>query len=167
MIYSINKYILEINHDCRGYCTLPYPNHPKGCPNFNKSPNCPPKSSVVDKVFNLDEEMFFVVEEFNLKTHMEQTKLNHPAWTDPQLKNVLYWQGKVRKSLRESTEEFIRETNPDMIYTLLPEAMGVMVIDTALKLGIPIERNPKDRIFKISLVGHPITTQHHKGMFDF
>jgi len=36
----------------------------------------------------------------------------------------------------------------------LPEAMGVMVINTALKLGIPIEKTPINKVFKIALVGY-------------
>ena len=43
-----------------------------------------------------------------------------------------------------------------MIYTLLPEAMGVMVINTALKLGIPIEKTPINKVFKIALVGYNV-----------
>ena len=161
--------IIEINHICRGYCKLPYPNHPNGCPNFNKNPNCPPKVQIVEEVFDINKDLFFVVEKFNLKTHVEQTKLNHPKWSELQLKNVLYWQGSVRKNLREKVIQYIHETDNSMIYTLLPEAMGVMVIDTAQKIGIPIERNPKNNVFKIALVGYPkITEEPNKdSMFNF
>lgn len=78
----------------------------------------------------------------------------HPDWSLIQLKNLLYWQGGVRKKLKDKVEKFIMEVDDDMIYTLLPEAMGVMVINTTLKLGIPIEKNPEKRVFKISLVGY-------------
>jgi len=164
MIYKVNG-ILEVNYMCRGYCKLPYSNHPKGCPNFNKSPECPPKSSMVEDVFDLNREMFFVVEEFNLKEHVAQMKLNHPRWTELQLRNLLYWQGGVRKRLKEKAEQFMQH---DMIYTLLPESMGVMVINTALKLGIPIETKPKEKVFKIALVGYPKIEQHNnESMFEF
>jgi len=164
MIHKVNG-ILEINHVCRGYCKLPYPNHTEGCPNFNKNIECPPKSSVVEDVFDLNRELFFVVEEFNLKEHITHMKFNHPPWTELQLRNLLYWQGGVRKRLKEKVEQFMQH---DMIYTLLPESMGVMVINTALKLRIPIERNPKEKVFKIALVGYPkIEQRNEESMFEF
>ena len=152
--YLVNGF-LKVNHKCRGYCTIPYPNHPKGCPNFGKHDECPPKAPLVEDVFDFDEKMFFIIEEFNLKAHVEKMKTKHPHWTPRQCKNLLYWQGGVRKRLREKTQNFITWNDPCMIYTLLPEAMGVMVIDTALAVGIPIEKTPENKVFKISLVGYP------------
>lgn len=153
-IHRVND-ILEINHNCRNYCKAPYPNHPNGCPNYNVSEQCPPKISLVENIFDLSKDLYFVVEEFDLKTHVESMRLKHPDWSDLQLKNLLYWQNGVRKKLKYKTLAFIGETDPEMIFTLLPEAMGVMVINTALKLQIPIERNPASRVFKIALVGYP------------
>jgi len=157
MYYDVSK-ILEINYKCRGYCTIPYRGHKKGCPNYNNHEECPPKVKLVNDVFDLDRRMFFVVEEFNLKFHVEKMREKHPDWSEFQLKNLLYWQGGVRKNLRLKCEEFLRickeKSKDKLIYTLLPEAMGVMVINTALKLGIPIERTPVDKVFKIALVGY-------------
>lgn len=153
MIYKVND-ILEIDYKCRGYCIIPYHGHPKGCPNFGNHEQCPPKAPLISNFFDLNENLFFVVEEFDLRSYFEQMKVKHPDWTDAQLRNLLYWQGGVRKKLKEKTEQLIRTTGSNMIYTLLPEAMGVMVINTALKLGIPIEKKPRDRIFKIALVGY-------------
>lgn len=155
-VYKVNE-LLEIDYKCRGYCTIPYHGHPKGCPNFGKHKNCPPEVLLVQDVFDLNKDSYFVVEEFDLKNHIEQMKLKHPDWTLMQLKNLLYWQGGVRKRLKEKTERFIKCNGDGMIYTLLPEAMGVMVINTALKLGIPIEKTPLNKIFKIALVGYSIT----------
>lgn len=145
--------IIEINHKCREFCKIPYHGHKNGCPNFNINLNCPPKVNIVENLFDMNKDLYFIVEEFDLKNHMENMYIKHPQWTEIQLKNLLYWQGGVRKRLKIKTEKFIAETNKNMIYTLLPEAMGVMVIDTALKLGIPIEKSPKNKIFKIALVG--------------
>jgi len=152
MIFQVNK-ILEIDYKCRGYCTIPYHGHPKGCPNFGNHEQCPPKVKLVKDVFDLNKDLFFIIEEFDLKTHVERMSIKHPDWTPMQLKNLLYWQGKVRKRLKEKTERFIKEKDNGMIFTLLPEAMGVMVINTALKLGVPIEKTPVNKVFKIALVG--------------
>lgn len=156
MIYKVNDKLI-INHECRKYCILSYYGHPHGCPNYNNNNNCPPKVKVVEEIFDLSEDLFFIVEEFDLKNHIEKTKQKHPEWSYNQLKNLLYWQGGVRKRLKEKVERFIKEKNPNMIYTLLPEAMGVMVIDTAIKIGIPIEKSPVNKIFKIALVGTKLT----------
>jgi len=152
--YLVNG-ILKIDYMCKGYCTIPYHNHPKGCPNFGKRDECPPNAPMVEDVFDFNEKMYFVIEEFDLKSHVEKMKAKHPHWSLRQCKNLLYWQGGVRKRLKEKTENFITWNDQHMIYTLLPEAMGVMVINTAIALGIPIEKTPENRVFKISLVGYP------------
>lgn len=152
-IYRVNDAII-VDYDCRNFCTIPYPNHPRGCPNFNKHEDCPPKAKFVDDVFDFDKDLFFVIEEFNLKAHMTLMKERHPHWSVLQCKNLLYWQGGVRKKLKNKTKAFM---TPDMIYTLLPEAMGVMVIDTAKALKVPIEKTPEIRVFKIALVGYPVS----------
>jgi len=157
MYYDVSK-ILEIDYKCRGYCTIPYHGHKKGCPNYNNHEECPPKVKLLKDVFDLDRRMFFVVEEFNLKEHVDRMRIKHPDWSEFQLKSLLYWQNGVRKNLKLKTEKFIErykvKYGDNLNYTLLPEAMGVMVINTALKLGIPIERTPVNKVFKIALVGY-------------
>ncbi|MCK5015297.1 MAG: hypothetical protein KAS66_15920 [Candidatus Omnitrophica bacterium] len=156
-IYKVNGF-LEVDYKCRGFCKIPYYNHPKGCPSFGKYEHCPPQAPLVKDAFDFSQEMYFVIEEFNLKRHVERMHIRHPHWSLRQCRNLLYWQGGVRKRLRTKTEEFIERRNNGMTYTLLPEAMGVMVINTAIALGIPIERTPENKVIKISLVGHPHST---------
>jgi len=157
--YKVND-VLEIDYKCRGFCNIPYHGHKRGCPNFNINEECPPKVKLVKDVFDLSKDMFFIVEEFDLKSHVEKMRVKHPEWSEIQLKNLLYWQGGVRKNLRLKTEDFIKryriKYGINLIYTLLPEAMGVMVINTALKLNIPIERKPVSKVIKIALVGYKI-----------
>ncbi len=45
--------------------------------------------------------------------------------------------------------------HPGTISNFCPEAMGVNVFRTAKSLGIPMERNPQRRVFKVVLVFHP------------
>ena len=155
-IYRVNE-ILEVDYACRSYCTNPYPNHPKGCPNFGKHKECPPQAPLVRDVFDFNKELLFITEEFNLSAHVEKMQRKHPHWSMRQCKNLLYWQGGVRKRLKEKTEEYIENGRRGQIYTLIPEAMGVMVINTAIKAGIPIEKTPNFRVVKIALVGYPHT----------
>ena len=160
-IYRVNGF-LEIDYKCRGFCKIPYYNHPKGCPSFGKYEHCPPQAPLIKDVFDFTSEMYFVTEEFDLGAHVDKMKLKHPHWSIRQCRNLLYWQGGVRKRLRTKTEDFIKYKNNGMIYTLLPEAMGVMVINTAIAVGIPIERTPENKVIKISLVGHPHTNPYEK-----
>jgi hypothetical protein len=156
-IIEVNKKLI-INYGCRNFCKIPYHGHKYGCPNFNVNDACPPKVCLIENFVDLNKDIWFVVEEFNLKDHVEKMKAKHPDWTSIQLKNLLYWQNGVRKNLRNKTIQFINFhfDKSQLTYTLLPEAMGVMVIDTALLLGIPIEKNPENKIFKIALVGYKI-----------
>jgi len=47
----IKKVIPVIDYSVRGLCAKSYPNHPKGCPNFNKRKECPPKAKLIDQIF--------------------------------------------------------------------------------------------------------------------
>ena len=157
MILKVND-VLEIDYKCRGYCTIPYHGHPMGCPNFNNHEQCPPKVKLIKDVFDLNMDLFFIVEEFDLKEHVDRMRIKHPDWSEFQLKNLLYWQNGVRKDLKLKVKRFMEvykvRFGDDLGYTLLPEAMGVMVINTTLKLGIPIEKTPVNKVFKIALVGY-------------
>ncbi len=154
-IIKVND-ILEIKHKVRGFCKFPYHGHKNGCPNFNNHELCPPKIKLVDNYFDLNKDLFFIITEFDLKSYIENMKIKHPQWSYYQLKNLLYWQNGVRKTLRNKVETFINNHTDKnkLTYTLLPEAMGIDVFTTANRIGIPIERNPSNKIFKIALVGY-------------
>ena len=94
------------------------------------------------------------MEEFNLGEHKTAMNVRHPSWSDRQSGCVLYWQGHVRKNLREQVAEMIGKY-PGTVSTLWPEAMGVHVIRTARAVGIPIKTRPQDKVYKIALVGYP------------
>ncbi len=89
-------------------------------------------------------------------------KEKHPEWSDRQARCCLYWQGSVRKQLREETKKFADKNG--MVYTLIPEAMGVNVIATARKLGVPIKAKPDDMIYKIALVGYSKRNDDKSGL---
>ncbi len=154
-IIKVNDKLI-INYGCRNFCKIPYHGHKKGCSNFNKFELCPPKICLIENFVDLNKDIWFIVEEFNLKDHVDKMRIKHPEWSYIQLKNLLYWQNGVRKNLKNKTIKFINNhlDKDKLVYTLLPEAMGVMVIDTASLLGIPIEKIPINKVFKISLIGY-------------
>jgi hypothetical protein len=134
-------------------CKLPYPDHKKGCPNWNKKIGCPPNSPFVSEFIDLTRPHFFVLIEFDLKAHVQRMKEKHPGWSDRKCRCVLYWQQSALKKLKDEIDIFIHK-HPDSRITYCPEAMGVNVICTARKLGIPIKTRPTNTVYKVALVGY-------------
>lgn len=143
---------LVIDERVRSWCMMPYPGHPNGCPNYNHSNTCPPKVPVVSKVFDLEKQHWFIIEEFNLALHAKSMVEKHPGWSDRQSRCCLYWQNGVRKRLREACNSWIR-LHAGYGYTLIPEALGVNVFRTAHRYDIMIRKNPSDIVYKVALVG--------------
>ena len=93
-----NKIVIDLR--ARDWCKLKYPNHPKGCPNYNHKDICPPKIGLFKEYFNMNKPIYLVAVPFNLTEHANRMKEIHPNWSVKQCKCVLYWQGKVKKHLR-------------------------------------------------------------------
>ena len=143
-----------VNHIVRAWCRLPYDGHPHGCPNFGKKPTCPPRIGLVDNIADLSRESYLIAIRFDLDEHQRKMKTRHPEWTAKQCRNLLYWQGKVRKRLVEEVIVFLDE-HKGMRSTLIPEAMGVHVLKTARGLGIPVKIVPARYVYKIALIYYP------------
>ncbi len=141
---------LIINHDARKWCALPYPDHPKGCPNYNKKAICPPQVSYIEEWLAGTGELRFVCVSFNLKEHADRMLRLHPNWSQRQARCLLYWQPRVNKELISLVSTFVHENGLKITYC--PEAMGVDVIKTAQSVGIPIEAPPTDIVHKIALL---------------
>lgn len=144
---------LIIDYRARDWCEMPYPDHPNGCPNYNKNPECPPQAPLIEDWLDIDKPHWFIISEFDLLAHTQRMKEKHPNWSDKQCRCVLYWQNTPRKELREAIREFTKEY-PNTISTLIPEAMGVQVLKTAKGIGIPITAKPLATVYKIALVGY-------------
>lgn len=151
---------LVINYKSRDWCKIPYPQHPDGCPNYNKNIYCPPQSPRIETWLDIDKPHWFIVSEFNLSKFAQRMKIKHPNWSEKQSRCCLYWQNIPRKELRITMNKFIEE-HPGVVSTMIPEAMGVQVIITARRLGIPIKTKPDDTVYKIALVGYPKNLKQH------
>ena len=141
---------LVINHDARKWCILPYPDHPKGCPNYNKKWDCPPQVMYINDWIGDTKRLRFVSVSFNLQEHADTMLLRHPNWSQRQTRCLLYWHPKVNKELRSLVQSVAIDNLNGVTYC--PEAMGVDVIKTAQSVGIPIEAPPKDIVHKIALL---------------
>jgi len=127
---------LILNPKVGEWCRLPYPRHPKGCPNYGKNDRCPPKAQHITDCFDLEEPLYFVHSEFDLKGHAARMKEKHPGWSDRQCRCVLYWQPKSRKQMNDRVD-FARLKLQTTCQTNCPEGMGVNVFATARLKLIP------------------------------
>jgi len=143
----------------RDWCKLPYPSHPKGCPNYGKKETCPPKAPLFNNI--VKPPFVLVGVKFDLLVWTKQMKKKHSDWSDRQLRCCLYWQGKVRKRLREECEKVVTESDV-ILYT--PEANGVNVFETCKYVNIQLKRNPKVFVWKIAIIGK---SKHVNGLGEF
>jgi hypothetical protein len=163
------------------WCALPYPNHKKGCPNIGRE-GCPPIAPKFEDI--ADPPYYAVVVPFNLKEHAEkmlkkseqrrdeyfkkakaEAKENDTfidmtkapkIWTDRQCRNVLYWQGGVRKKLKEQAyklkEQLEDAFGGNFLVLEIPEANGVNVFTTMFKAGRRMQVNKPDIVHKVMIV---------------
>lgn len=138
--------------EVRGLCRRPYPNHPRGCPNWGKRGSCPPKAKRFKDVFELGE-VFAIWTTFPFGEHVERMRQKHPDWSERQLACCLYWQGTARKNLNAEIKRFLIG-NPIMVVTRCPEAMGVDVTKTML-LGAceRLEWPPRTVTYQVAMAG--------------
>jgi len=148
VVEPLNNVVMDLR--ARSWCKLPYPNHPRGCPNHGKKAGCPPKAPIFTDVAKPP--FILVGVKFNLAEWAERMKQKHPKWSDRQARCCLYWQGKVRKRLREVCKGVAWVFGRNMIVSV-PEAMGVHVFETCKTIGIELERNPKTYVWKIAILG--------------
>ena len=136
------------------WCGLPYPGHPKGCPNYYTGrPQCPPAAPYITKIMDLDREVYLVHSHFDLEHHMNKMKLRHPQWTERQLRNVLYWQPKSKKEMRERAVDFAFKIGADSI-CYMGEAAGVNLYATCALSGLKLEKIKGLKICRhVALVG--------------
>ncbi len=146
-----------LQNSVRGLCTKPYYNHPKGCPNAGKRDICPPHAPLLGDFFELEKRILAVCIHFNLGQHIEKMKAKHPDWSQRQLECCLYWQGGVKKKLRQEVKYNIARTplfdGGKLVATDCPEAMGVNVTATMQAVGVILEWPPKVIVRKIAFIG--------------
>ena len=138
MIYQIDR--LVISDKVSDWCRIPYPNHPKGCPNYGKKPRCPPNAPKIEEYFDISKPLYLVHSEFDLSKHVQEMKDKHPTWSDLQCRCVLYWQSRSRKQLMKRVEYTMIKNRMLTAFTDCPEGMGLNVYATARLVGLKLEK---------------------------
>ena len=149
MIFNIHT--INIDPKFQELCRSPYPNHPRGCPNYGKKRGCPPRQKLFFDVF--DRDFYLIFTEFNLAAHVRRMKKKHPDWTNRQLYCCLYWQRTARRNLKEEIKK-AKELLPHLFVTTCPEAMGVNVTDLMEdNAGIELEWPPLITTYQVAVAG--------------
>lgn len=152
MVYEAQKLI--VTSRAGDWCRIPYPGHPKGCPNYGKAAKCPPKAPRLEEYFDTSKPLLFVHSEFDLAAHAGRMKQLHPNWSERQCRCVLYWQSRSRKQLESRARLTMVEYGLSRI-TLCPEGMGLNVYATARLAGLHLEKIHNLSICRhVALVGH-------------
>ncbi len=128
--------------EIRDLCARPYPDHPKGCPNVER---CSEARYFLD-AFGSD--VYVAALEFDFGAYLKMMKAKQPGWSDRQLRCPLYWQGHLRKQLRD----FLAEQKIDGYFPVwIPEAMGVNVTETCKAVGINLQWPPMTKTYVVVL----------------
>lgn len=141
-----------IDASVRKLCLYPYLGHPKGCPNWGKHIDCPPKQAIITDVFNLNLPVWMIFNRFSFEDYIVRMKKLHPNWSNKQCACCLYWQGTARKQLRKRIDNF-KMTYPDTFISIRPEAMGINVTASLANVGINLEWPPKTVTYQVAIAG--------------
>ncbi len=151
------------------WCTLPYPGHPKGCPNYKKNLLCPPYTKIMENCLKNYNYFYLIYAVFNLYRYKNYMLKKHPNWTERKASCLLYWQNSVKKILKDFiTNLYLNNPNcslylfcsgsglksksfkQETVYSM--EAVGINVINTLIKNGINIEIKPKKIVHIVNLL---------------
>ncbi len=141
-----------IDRNMRKLCVKPYPNHSRGCPNYNKKKDCPPKCKDIDEILDFNKDIYIIYNKYEFGKHVDRMRDKHPEWSKRQLECCLYWQGTARKRLREKIGAFIH-SHPHLHVMRCPEASGTNITETMKQIGIDLEWPPQKYTYQVVLAG--------------
>jgi hypothetical protein len=138
------------------WCALPYPDHPKGCPNQGcGSASCPPYAPYVEEVIDLTRPVWWVGSAYNLEGHRQRMWDRHPDWSFRQANCLLYWQPSVRKRNKAIIRKFMAQHPGTRAFS--PEGLGVNVTTSLYHAGVDISwKRPLMKVHKGLMVGYPL-----------
>lgn len=147
------------------WCRIPYPGHPKGCPNYGQRPSCPPHAPHIFDVVDSSKGLYLAYSTFDLEKHILRMRQSHPGWTGLQTHCVLYWQGVSRKEMRRKALAAKRLTGANMVVEC-PEGMGVNVYATCRKAGLVLEKIHCLKVcHHVAIVGHSKMKEGKEGAY--
>jgi len=151
---------LLYNKSIQNLCKMKYRGHKKGCPNYGKLDNCPPKAPLIDKLINPKLKCRFLGVKFDLHSHREKLRKKHPDWSVWRLNCLLYWQNKINKELYKIAKEYLAN-NKKFAAIKKPEAYGVNITRMLYNKGILLNWQwPLNEVIKGVLIAEPINSSN-------
>lgn len=164
-----------------GWCRMPYQDHPRGCPNFGKNPNCPPNSKYMEDIKLNFSYFYLIYADFDFRKYKDdrkdklvqkyKEKLQNGEWneleyqkkistlTERSIGNLLYWQKPVKNLLKKKVSEIENKK-----FHILGcgsgfwdniysmESAGIDVYSTLRNNSIFFEENPINHVVLVSLI---------------
>lgn len=157
-IRRIDRSTIIMNPVVRQWCCLPYPHHPKGCPNYGGNPLCPPKAPYRPDILRKYDEFHIATIQFDICKYVELRKQSRPDDSDAQLRNLWHWQHAVKRRLRDAIkssqikfrEVFLSGAGAEGKQSM--ESAGVFVFATLQRNGIKFDRKARDSIVLVALL---------------
>ena len=168
-VLRVDRGSIKFTDKTHKWCTLPYPNHKKGCPNFNKNPLCPPNAKIMENILENYRFFYLILAYFDIFKYTNHMMHKHPNWSERKARCVLYWQKSVKKLMREYIKniylknpscnfylfssgagEKIPLNKQDEIYSM--EAAGINVIQTLINNNIKVEVKLKKKVILVNLL---------------
>jgi hypothetical protein len=149
---------LRYSAGIQGLCPKPFYGHSHGCPNYGLRPECPPNTSLIDRVLDLERDVYVIYTPFEVGKFAEQIRERHADWNNRQIYNPRYWQPTARKMHRADVAEAVEELGLEKV-TGSPEGHGVNVGFLMKMAGIdmrwewPPEHNLENMTYRVSLGG--------------
>jgi hypothetical protein len=154
---------LRFSRGIQGLCAKRFYNHPHGCPNFGKGPDarpeCPPNATLIDKILDLERDIYVIYTPFEVGRFADQMLERHPEWGARMIYNPRYWQPTARKLHRLDIADAIEELGLEKV-TDSPEGHGVNVSLLMKRAGIglswvwPPEHSLENLTYRVSLGGY-------------
>lgn len=167
------------------WCRLPYRDHPDGCPNKDNE-TCRNAPKFDPEPYS---HFYLIYADFDFRKY-KKSRSELPKWkgkSERMLGNLLYWQGSIKRQLKDYIENIYKMNSRKDIYLLAcgsgfndkrmnqlqdkifsMEAMGIYVFGTLDKNGIDYELKPKDNIKLVCLL---CSKEHlvfkHKNISDY
>ncbi|KKK73060.1 hypothetical protein LCGC14_2897610, partial [marine sediment metagenome] len=89
-VLRVDRGSIKFTDKTHKWCTLPYPNHKKGCPNFNKNPLCPPNAKIMENILEYYRFFYLILAYFDIFKYTTQMMHKHPNWSERKARCVLY-----------------------------------------------------------------------------
>ncbi len=101
---KIDKDTIEFTKKTSLWCTLPYDNHSKGCPNYGKKNTCPPDAPYLEHEVKSYEHIYLLYLRFDFEMYRvirgnEWINKGFP-YTEKQLRCLLYYQPSIKRIIK-------------------------------------------------------------------